>query len=1234
PGRSVVTTLALGGTVSNVSVFADELSAAVAADARLTKGGTNAPVVNLAPTADPDTDLGAGTPGTSFTGTGTFASGTLTYTFTLVGPGTGFFDATNNRLTLRGTTAATNLTIASTGSLTNFDLVTQDDSALGVLTVSSNVDGDSDFIIDGAVTTMSFKSVAGTGTIRVGGDVTTASFLGFSGGFFAGRNLTTLTITGDFGAAASTVAGEASIQLLQLGAVAITGANRALLSVSRDIASITMGSSNRADIRSGGSIGPVTTGALSQTVISSLDAIGVVVVNGSMSESTIAAGADLGSDGFFGGVGTAADTVTTGSIASVTISGDFTRSSITAGYTRGVDTYFGTVDDLIAPGRSVIGPVTITGTATGSSRFTESYRIASSGTVGAVRAGGVVFDGEGNLQIESPLLQPVGLRVTDIATSTTGRVFSAEVRFNQPIDYSSVSRALSVLEVRGTGQIQIRLIEGADFTITPNSANDSIILTFSQAITSANLPVIPGRPGPGMYRIEFERAFLRAKLVGTQLDGDGDGFSTPGDDFSQDTVIGDAGDKIQPQVITVTNSVGTRNIDLYTPINLDVLLDNNYSSDGLADANVDFKVRGFIGDHPDTDPSFFRFASDVDVYSITLRAGQILRLGGMEGTAALAIRNLHTSDGQVVARNASNAILSALPAQFLDPIDRTFDEAYLIKRTGTYYISVSNSANPAIARVGAPNDVQSAPGGVGAYLFTLEIFDDGDSGFNSDTDSGDGTAVVDPPAVSRFAGTDGAFGTIDDQTSITIGGFVFTLNRGADGIPNTADDVVSGDNGNGITVSATASGTISRTIESSIGPAGHAGGPGDIASDVDVYHLNNRAPIAPGTKMRATIRLADAGADLGSITPVVGLDRTVVNGDVDSRGAVQFALFDTSASSGFDDASMIFSPTDFSPRGGKPNTVIADNGSERYGFDSNGDFFIEFVVPAKLGSTTGEAGSFALYLQGVYNSDYSIQLDTIGAGTRTPVRQNVFIETQGGTVDWLEVAGRVTNLTGFDPATLGFRGSFADGTLVKDYILDSLLESLTSTYARAGLDVRFSYNPADFEFQPFSTVYLTSSMDPLSALLDTLDWSRVGFPFPGFTSVQPFGFSEHSDPFNIDLNDEAVVFTPTFSRLGLGPSQTEADLYVQSLTASLGRRVGELMGLRLTEDNNIAAQFTGNADIQAADSPGDRDVVETTWIISGENRLLSGLGDSIERTNFFLGRQNASSLLDQIIRGS
>jgi len=632
---------------------------------------------------------------------------------------------------------------------------------------------------------------------------------------------------------------------------------------------------------------------------------------------------------------------------------------------------------------------------------------------------------------------------------------------------------------------------------------------------------------------------------------------------------------------------------------------------------------------------------------LTIQAGQILRLGALQGAAAGAILRVHAADGTPLDTVTASDLAQSLPGDAERPTDISFPLVYLIKVTGTYFISVSNlddsaaeiqdaltnTDNPVIPDVGVD---QSAA--VGDYSFSIEHFDDGNTGFNSSTDSGDGEVVVDPPSIIAFAGVDGIFRTSDDRATIQQGDFLFTLDRGRDLITNTADDVVRGDNGENIFLTRESNGTIRRSIFSSIGPGGSVGIPGSVTPDADVFHLNDRLPITPGTKMRATIKLVGSGSDLGGINATLGLDQ-------DNRGSVQFALFETTGSTGFDDVSLVFSPTEFSATGGTPNRVLADNGVEQYGFDANRDYYIVFLVPQSV--VGSGAGSFALFIQGVYNTDYAIQLDTIGTGTRTATRQNVLIEVDGGSIDWLEVGGFGTTLNAFDPGTLGFTGSVDGFQSVRDYIVAGLVDQLNSIYREAGVDVIFSSNAADFRFQPFSTVYLSSLMDPVSPLINLPSGtnSRIieELVLDGNLDIlsRPFGFSQRSDPLNINLTDEAVVFLPSFALLGLESGNAGVEQLIQSLTAAVGRRVGELVGLRMTGNIELApVDENGDPipvvfDIMGANSPSaflDVDQDDESLRFLSELRSLSTSIDSIDRTNFYFGQQNSISLLRRNLR--
>ncbi|MFO0856042.1 MAG: hypothetical protein U0640_01650 [Phycisphaerales bacterium] len=1244
-GVSTIGTLNIGGSIANGQVIADVIPTSVANDNRFAikriPGQLQSYVL----------DSGTGFAGTQFSGTQNVSVGSATYTINFTGPGQAFYTLgtpggilsnglgqPDFTITLRNTTATSAFTVSSSsGTLENFHLWTNNNASLATLNINSILSGNSTILVDGGAATVRGTTTARTANnfetyrprIDIGGDIATFTFAGFADGFVNARNIAALSITGDFGSGA----GSASIQALSMGTIAITGANRGLLSSDTNITQITnTGAGERALIRAGRSIGPITFGGqFSRSTISAGRDIGAVAIGGQMFDSSISAGADLGRDGFFGGTGLNADSLRSGSIGNITVGGNFLESDITAGYLRGPDGFFGTNDDLFAGGRGSIGTVAILGTQTGSTRSGETYRIASNGTLGAVTLGTLAFTGiRNNFGLLTPLAAPRAIEIDTLRVTVDSFIPSAVIEFNQPMDFSSLPSALSVAEVRGQGEVEIGLVRGLDYTLSYSEAKNALIVTFSRALISANLPVVPGRPGPGVYRLRLDAATARGRLQDAPFDGNGDGLAGSTDDYAGAVVIGDAGDKITAETV----SSNGRSYDFYAPANLNFILDNANAPDSLPEPNRTFTVDGFIGDHPDNNTTDFRLGGDVDLYTITVQAGQILRLSAIRGGAAAAQYRVRDAAGNLVdLLNASDLTVSLPVPDVNTPFETSAQQSYLFKQTGTYIISVGAADNIATAGV-VNNPAQTVPGSIGNYSFDVQIFDDGDSGFNSTSRAGDGTNVIPAPLPIDFAGNDGVFNTPDDQATIEIADYVFTLNRGTDGSPNTGDDVVSGTNSDGVTSSRSGSTTTQRVV-SAIGNRNFIGVPSVFTSDVDVFHLNNRQGIAPGTKMKMTLKLSATGSDLGSLS---------IPTTQDLRGYVQFALFETTGAtnenSSIDDANLVFSASDFRPYGGTPNTLVADNGSTKYGYDANGDFYIEFVTPAAQGTTDG-AGTFAAYVQGIINSDYELEIVTGGTGSTVRQQQRIYLETSGGTVDWLQTGNRITQLTGFDVKTLGITGSATNGQPMQTYILNNLVSQLNSLYQSAGLDVVFSANANDFEFTEFSTIYLSSTLDPVNPIFSTFTAFNFLSLAQGnfnqlFNPTQPYGVAERSDPFNARLDDEAVIFVPSFGLIGRTPGQADVDLLIENMTAAVARRAGEMMGVRLTQNdtpNNLGGQFDPFAanSVDFGIDPAVRDF-NPDYRITNLSRGLSGSSDTVTQTNFFLGRQSGLNLLKNNLR--
>lgn len=1212
PGVSFINTITVGGTVSDSSAFTDAHLLNIAPG--ITTGGLRFALVDtqidpveiiledgtVISTVDGLLPIGAGAGPVGFVWKG--VSGTLTFT----GPGSAFWDAATGRVVLVNTSLASQLVVNASGTLTDFDIVTNDDGSMGLIDVNVALAGQSDIVVDAFVGTIDVQAFSGTGSIRVGGDAATVRTGAFTGGRIEANHIVNLTINGTFGD--RSVFGEATITLLSAENITIHGALSGAINVRRNVGVFQAGTitidqaMDRGAIRSGGSVGTFTAGSMSESRLSVRDTLGSVTVQGTMFDSAIIAGGDLGDDVQFGGTGLAADHVTSGFIGPVTISGDFTASDIVAGLLRGPDGFFGTIDDSIAEGRSTIGPVTISGTVFGSNLNSESYLIGATGSIASVTSGGqTVPDEIGNFTRELADTDPEVIQVLDLRVTQEALVHSATLFFNQPMDASTIGPALTVSEVRGGTDVTIKLVENVDYTVSYDPVTMSAAIVFARAVTDRDLPQVSSEPGPGVYRFQLDQDVLRAALVNARLDGDGNGFATAGDDYSQDDIVGDAGDKFFAETVDVFGPDGSivNTIDFYPATNLDLVLDNNAQPDGLPDINVEFTLRATIGDHPDNETATFAFSGDIDLYSITLQAGQILRLGAASGSALFATRLL--VDANLVVQTGVTDSSIFLPAERAADVDLTFSDSWLITKTGTYFILVGNGDISAAATPGAVNHLDPVPGGVGSYAFTIEVFDDGDTGFAATTDAGNGRRLVDAPEASLFAGPDKVFGTGDDVTTVTISGFTFQLDAGADGIMGTADDVVSGGDGQGATSTRTADGQVTTIVQSAIGPEGHAGVPGLVRPDVDVYHLSNKALLAPGTHLRITVRLSELGADLGSRTQTTLEDFT---------GAVQFALFDTTDAVDIGDALLVFSPTDFGPTATTPG-VLADNGTTSYGYDEDGNFFVEFLTPGRLGAEGLESASYAVYLQGVFNTDYELEIVRLGTGTLpTLLPQNIFIETNGGSIDWLQAGGLTTTLSPFTTRGLGFTGTIGI-TPVDQFILNGLVDSLEDIFQAAGVDVRISTNPADFEFEDFSTVFLSNMNDPVNFFNDRL-----------------YGYSQHVDPLNADRSDEAVVFIPTLGALGYTPSEPDIELFTQSLTAAVARRIGELVGLRTTANIDPVG---GVQDVMTAASVESVPGAGGVYRFSSLDRVLSNGFDTLNDTDFFLGQQNDISLLDRIL---
>lgn len=1231
-GTSFIRAITAGGGVANVVALAD--SPTVEATAGILLAGTSFG------NADPDVSNGF-LPGTLLTSGVTLNTAldgnSLAVTFT--GRGRASYDAATRTITLVNTGLNSTLSVTARNSqggvadLAGFRIVTNDDASMGQITVDANLLGDSRIVIDAYSLGVATGNVSGSTRIAAGMNIrglTTGSFT--SGTFEAPFWVREIRVNGNFGTAGGA---SSSVQALAAGGIDITGNHSGLISVDRDLGPVNIGGvMNAGRLRAGSNLGALTIGSINGSRISAGDSIASIAVAGSANEVNIQAGGDLGRDGTPGGSGLNADSVRAASIGNVTIGGDFERASLVAGTLRGPDGFFGTVDDSIAPGRSTIGNVTIAGSRVGSNSFSEQYRIAASTSIGTVTVAGNTPSTDGNFRAAAIPQDASSIRVLDIRTEQIGGVWTASIQFNQPMDVSTILPALTIAQVRDSGNTLIPIALGSEYLAgewTPGINVYTIRfrteVTSRPLVASGPLPTVAGNsvsatesttlPGPGVYRFSLNGAVLRAAQAAARLDANNDGTPGSSEVFVRDRVVGDAGDRaVGPAIVATDTGLGTVGlVSLRDAVDLDLVLRDPFASSNLPQINSTNTIRGVIGDHPNQNTGGFTGASDNDVYRLTLQAGQILQLSSLQGNARNASIAVLFFDGtNFFFENGDTGRTLALPAPSapLDaPADFTFfpSQNLLIKRSGTYFILVGNNLASTIGQPTVPSVPLNA-NTFGDYNFTINVFDDGNTGFNGGTAAGSAEAVPNAPLPIVFAGADGQFGTSDDRTQVVISGFTFTLNRGADNAPNTGDDIVSGTNPTGLITSERRSGNqLSVISNDAIGPRGHRGVPGDLISpDADIFTLNNGAPIPAGRPITIRVNLAQFGADLGSVNIASGQN---------FNGSAQFGIFDVTGSTGIDDGLLVFSSSDFKsiPQGQR---VIASDTNSSYGYDADGNFFITFVAPGRIGAPAGTAASYAIMVQGVYNTDYQVvvtQTDNTVVAAPTPRRQNILIETRGGTVNWLEVSGLTTVLAPYSTSVLGFNGSFS-GVPVDRYVLDRTVAAVQNIFTASGLDVVVSADPSAFEFQDYSTIFLSSTTDPKTVFNTT-----------------NFGYSEHVDALNLDRRDEGVVFMPSLAELGFNASLSDANALGDALSAAITRRAAELMGARITVDSGFSDT---NIDVMSANSVFNVPFTGQSYRILDEVRRLSDPTniDSIIETDFFLGSQNAFGLLRKFVNNS
>ncbi|MFG0330476.1 MAG: beta strand repeat-containing protein [Phycisphaerales bacterium] len=694
----------------------------------------------------------------------------------LSGSGTGYFiqDGSGNisDVLFLGTQSNTNVVFSvdsgSGDGFVNLALGTTveafDDLFFGSFDLSDGaVDEGVMLSFDADINTVTFGRTNTTGTaLFVGGEAKNVNVGNTLNGTFDVTHANSVQIVGNF---------SGNWQSQSIGSFHVTGSLFDATVYGRDgIDSVSVNGALGADevgtfISTDENLNSLTAASAEEVVVSAEDVLNSVTINGNAVDSSFIAGLSLGSDGDFGGTGTAADELTSGEVNNVTVRGDFIRSSVAAGIDRGTAGFFGDGDDIGALGYSVIHNVTVNGLARGSNFFTESYAFTAAGEVENVRVNRSEFTQNGNLQVRDLGVASLPVLVTDVTTRMDAETFVIEITFSEDIDEISLTGgdplnpvsdpAISFENSDPTGNDPTTL----DYTITYDPDTRTAEVVFETSYTRAN---------PGVYRLVIDGTSLQS-TGGVNLDGDGDGV--PGDDYEKYVVLGDAGDRVLDPGDPNTWDYDGDTIDDVTFRNatdMDLLLTELPSS---LRKNLGLTFVGRIGDHPDHEANFYPGKMDVDVYSVTLEEGDIFQatlnreLGGagLLGSMFLLseqevapsefeIANVVGEDilaagWRVTADDTYYLAITSGTTQFTGTVPVGLQETRLMFIPGvglTFGMPVDLDYGEGIIYRGTDDDpLELRPdwvtNDIGNYSVTVEIFDDGDSGF----DRGNQTNLVD-----------------------------------------------------------------------------------------------------------------------------------------------------------------------------------------------------------------------------------------------------------------------------------------------------------------------------------------------------------------------------------------------------------------------------------------------------------------------------------------------------------
>lgn len=1025
----------------------------------------------------------------------------------LSGDGTGWYQVTGGQLTdliLEGTSTKTRVeikVISGSGDglvqLNNVAIATFDDASLSSFILDGKLDGSDSINIDGDVNDrLSFDSINTSGTITVGGDTGRITANSVAAGIFNLNTISTFeTTNGGF---------TGTLTSRGLGTFSIKGNVLDGIIYGRDYintVNITGMFGNDpvnediyiAYISTTGDLGSLTAASTDAAIISAGDTLGNISINGNVRNTDFLAGFSLGSDANYGGVGTAGDNLTDGVVQSISVKGSFSKSSVAAGVDRGLDGFYGNRDDLGALGISEIKNVNIKGRAEGSNFGTESYAFTSNGIVGSIRDSSGEFTAYRNLKVASVAVSPEPVRINLAEQRLDVSTYFIDIYFSEDLDTSSIiddpydphGSAITLLDVDGN------TVSDLEYEITYDKSLYKATIKFDIGFT---------RDNPGIYTLVVESSSLRS-VAGQNLDANGDGVA--GDDYKANFLLGDAGDRVIADPVTWDpdgNPDTDNDVIFEGAVDFDLLLDDPSDDTLIPRRNYQTKIVDRIGNHPDHEPLYFPDRMDIDVYKISLNAGDIIVAGltqNLPGSEFIGILSLVVDVMGVLVPVAVDASLAA---------------GYIVQSDGTYWLEVSGATLQSgkintppfidvdlynadgVQTLGGPVNPDDVANDIGRYELNVQVFDDHNTGF----DRGENADLV-TGQTSTFARDIGTPNTVGNPTTVLLDADVFDISEirsdaGADGIWRTDDDTIITEIPEGSTI------TIVVDVESTGSDLGDA-------AEVGLF------------------KLTDSGLSGGLLV----------------------------SAPGFDDGTIV-------KKTYKNETITLE-------------------IP--------ETGRYAVMVQGSLESNYDllITVDLSTAGNhKVRDHQNVLLELNGSYTDWLGRFG--TEIDDFDLTDLGFQEWKTEIlSVVKQEMEDGFNQLYQETVNGPwmGVDLRVSFNSADFGNEEFTTVFIANN-----------NGEEAGYG--GLLSV-----SEPVDTLNQDQAGEIVIFLNSFS-----------GYYAPGQWNDLGLNLAQVINYELGHSIGLRNALTGTDGIMG-------------WGGTRFTRTDNPLGD-----NWFLGQQDEVQLLEWV----